>query len=97
MLKKTDTCPGCGAQIMKIKTPTAYGRLVVDAEPVWIRLQYGGNMYVQKDGEVVFGYRWPEMDPEEDPDSNLVEVYSLHRGHCPTGGRAPRIRRRRTR
>ena len=95
MRNEVTECRGCGAAVRIIKTSSTYGKIVVDAEPVWIRLQFGGNMYVQKDGEVVFGYRWPEMDPEEDPDSNLVEVYSLHRGHCPTGGRAPRLRRRR--
>lgn len=97
MRNKADICPGCGAEVLKIKTPTVYGKVIVDAEPVWIRLLYGGNMYVLADGEVVFGLNWKGMALEDDPDSNLVQAYRPHRGHCPTGGRAPRIRRRRTR
>lgn len=88
-------CRGCGAEIRVIRTASTYGKVVVDAEPVWIRLQYGGILYIQPDGEIVFGF--PAGDADDDPDSNLIEAYAPHRGHCPTGGRKPRERRERRR
>ena len=33
-------------------------------------------------------------DADDDPDSNFIEAYIPHRGHCPNNGRAPRNRRR---
>lgn len=87
------TCRGCGAEILIFKAGGYYGRVTVDAEPVWIRQQSGGESFFTKDGRTVFGIQ--AGDADDDPDTNFLEVYVPHKGHCPNGGRAPRNRIRR--
>lgn len=86
-------CRGCGEQIMIIKSGGYYGRVTVDAEPAWIKQAAGGESFLTMDGRTIFGYE--AGDADDDPDSNLIEVFTPHKGHCPTGGRAPRNRQRR--
>lgn len=87
------TCRGCGAEIIVIKTGTCYKNVVADAEPVWIRQESGGGLFFTADGRAVTGRQ--AGDADDDPDANFIEAYTPHKGHCPTGGRAPRKRQRR--
>ena len=36
-------CRGCGKEILIIRTGSFYGRVIVEAEPVWIRQESGGG------------------------------------------------------
>ena len=86
-------CRGCGLEILIIKTGTCYKNVVVDAEAVWVKLQTGGALFFTMDGRAVTGYQ--AGDADDDPDTNFIEAYTPHKGHCPTGGCAPRKRQRR--
>jgi len=85
-------CRGCGKEILIIKTGTFYGRVIVEAEPVWIRQATGGDSFLTADGRVVFGTI--AGDADDDPDTNFLAVFVPHKGRCPNNGRAPRQRRR---
>lgn len=85
-------CRGCGAEILIIKTGGCYGRVTVDAEPVWIRQAAGGDSFLTADGRVVFGTI--AGDADDDPDANFLSVFVPHKGRCPMNGRAPRHRHR---
>ena len=91
-MKGNTTCRGCGAEILVIKSGGFYGRVTVDAEPVWIRQQSGGDPFFTADGRTVFGHE--AGDADDDPDANFMMVFVPHKGHCPNNGRAPRTRRR---
>ena len=82
-------CRGCGAEILIIKTGGFYKTVQVDAEPVWIRQQSGGDSFITADGRTVFGVI--AGDADDDPDSNLVKAYESHFATCPD---ANRFRRR---
>lgn len=83
-------CPGCGRPVIRIRT--AVGRVVVDAEPEWIRLASGGDSFITIDGRTVFGHQ--AGDADDDPDANFLEVHTPHRIHCANNGRRPRTRHR---
>ena len=85
-------CRGCGAEILIIKTGTCYKNVTVDAEPVWVKPMTGGNPFFTADGRGIYGHE--AGDADDDPDSNFIEAYIPHRGHCPNNGRAPRKRNR---
>lgn len=85
-------CRGCGAEILIIKAGGYYGRVTVDAEPVWIRQAAGGDSFLTADGRVVFGTI--AGDADDDPDANFLSVFVPHKGRCPMNGRAPRHRHR---
>ena len=85
-------CRGCGAEIMIIKSGGVYGRVTVEAEPVWIKQITGGDLFITLDGRTVFGQI--AGDADDDPDSNFIEAYIPHKGKCPNNGRAPRKRHR---
>lgn len=85
-------CRGCGADIMIIRTGTVYGRIIVDADPVWIALEPGGEPFVMADGRVVYGRI--AGDAYDDPDANLIPAYVPHKSTCPNGGKKSRQRRR---
>lgn len=86
-------CRGCGAEILIIKTGTCYGRMIVDAEPVWIKQETGGKSFITADGRILFGRQ--AGDADDDPDTNFIEAYIPHKGHCPNNGKKPRNRQRR--
>ena len=90
---KTRRCRGCGREIRIIKTGTCYKNIVADAEPVWIKLRAGGELFYTMDGRAITGYQ--AGDADDDPDTNFIEAYTPHKGNCETGGRAPRKRQRR--
>ena len=48
-------CRGCGLEILIIKTGTCYKNVVVDAEPVWVKLQTGGELFFTVDGHAAQG------------------------------------------
>lgn len=85
-------CRGCGAEILIIKAGGYYGRVTVDAEPVWIRQATGGDSFLTADGRVVFGTI--AGDADDDPDANFLSVFVPHKGRCQMNGRAPRNRHR---
>lgn len=85
-------CRGCGTEILIIKAGGYYGRVTVDAEPVWIRQAAGGDSFLTADGRVVFGTI--AGDADDDPDANFLSVFVPHKGRCPMNGRAPRHRHR---
>lgn len=88
-------CRGCGREIRWMRT-TAGHAMPVDAEPVWIRLESGGDTFVRRDGAIVFGKKIGDAYDDDDPDTNLLEVYESHFATCPAGGqfrnRKPRTR-----
>lgn len=86
-------CRGCGREVLIIKTGTVYRNILVDAEPVWIKQETGGQSFFTMDGRMVYGVQ--AGDADDDPDTNFIVAYTPHKGHCPTGGRAPRNRQRR--
>lgn len=67
----------------------------VDAEPVWIRVEAGGDTFVRGDGSIVFGRRIGDAYEAEEGDT-LMEVMESHFATCPAGGqfrnRKPRTR-----
>lgn len=82
-----NTCKGCGAEIIWIKT-SAGKKMPIDAEPVWIKLEHGGDTFVRRDGTMVFGKKIGDAyDNEEDPDTNLIEAHESHFATCPKGGK----------
>jgi hypothetical protein len=85
-------CRGCGEEIRIIKNGGFYGRVIVDAEPVWVRMDPAGELFITADGRAITGYE--AGDADDDPDSNLMEAYVPHKGHCVNNGKAPRARRR---
>ena len=85
-------CRGCGAEVLIIKSGGYYGRVMVEAEPVWIKQMHGGDPFITLDGRTVIGQA--AGDADDDPDSNFLEAYIPHKGRCPNGGRAPRHRSR---
>ena len=88
------TCRGCGAEVIWIRTAAGF-RMPVDAEPVWIREEHGGNTFVKKDGTIAFGRKIGDAYEAEEGD-NLAEVFESHFATCPVGGqfrnRKPRTR-----
>lgn len=89
------TCRGCGAEVIWIRTAAGF-RMPVDAEPVWIKIEPGGNTFIREDGSFVFGRRIGDAYEEEDPDTELIEAHESHFATCPVGGqfknRKPRTR-----
>ena len=78
-------CRKCGEDIYILNTGKIYGRVVVDAEPIWIRQSSGGDNFYTQDGRTVTGYQ--AGDADDDPDANLIPAYAPHKGHCTGGGR----------
>jgi hypothetical protein len=85
-------CQGCGAEVIWTRTKSTGQKIPLDAEPVWIRLDRGGHIYLQKDGTVLRGYE--AGDADDDPDSNLIEAHRSHFATCPVGAN---FRKRRNR
>ena len=85
-------CRGCGKEILIIKSGGFYGRVTVEAEPVWIQQESGGDIFFTADGRTVIGRE--VGDAMDDPDTECLFVYIPHKGRCPNNGRAPRKRRR---
>ena len=92
----TNRCRGCGAEVIWIKSTTSRRKIPCDAEPVWVLQENGGNVFIRKDGSALFGRKIGDAYDDQDPDSNLLEVYESHFATCPVGGqfrnRAPRTR-----
>lgn len=92
----TNRCRGCGAEVIWIRMQLTRRKMPVDAEPVWIRLEGGGNTFIRLDGTTVTGRKIGDAYDDEDPDSNLLECYESHFSTCPVGGqfrnRQPRTR-----
>jgi len=86
-------CRGCGREVLIIKTGTVYKNVLVDAEPVDVIQETGGDLFVTADGRAIHGYQ--AGDAMDDPDTECIPAFIPHKGHCPTGGRAPRNRQRR--
>ena len=85
-------CRGCGAPVRIIKTGGIYNTVMVEADPVRVIQQTGGESFITEDGRTVFGFQ--AGDADDDPDSG-VKAYRPHKGRCPNNGRAPRSRQRR--
>ena len=88
-----EPCRGCGVEVFPIDTGTVFKKILVEAEPVWIRPETGGEMFVTIDGRTVHGVQ--AGDADDDPDTNFLAVYIPHKGRCPNNGRKPRNRQRR--
>ena len=79
ILNRTTACRGCGKEIAFIKTEKGKS-MPVDPEPVWIRMEAGGNPFMRADGTYVYGHK--AGDADDDPDSNLIEAYISHFATC---------------
>ena len=91
----TSRCRGCGAEIAWIRTAGNRRKTPVDAEPVWVLIEAGGDVFLRKDGSAVFGRKVGDAW-DDDPDANVIECYESHFATCPVGGqfrnRQPRTR-----
>ena len=89
-------CQGCGAEVIWVKTITNRRKMPIDAEPVWVKLESGGNTFILEDGRCVIGRKIGDAYDDEDPDANLIEAHESHFATCPVGGqfrkRQPRTR-----
>ena len=90
----TDRCRGCQAEVIWIRTAGARRKMPIDAEPVWIRKESGGDVFLTKSGGVIFGKK--VGDAFDDPEAEVVEAHESHFATCPVGGqfrnRKPRTR-----
>ena len=76
---KETTCRACGKPIIFIKTKI--GRSTpCDAEPVYIRQDTKGDVFVLPYGGTVNGFE--VGDAYDDPDTNLIPVYRSHFATC---------------
>ena len=91
-IKRAGFCPGCGEEILVIKTGTLVKSVMVEAETVWIRQETNGDEFVTADGRILFGRE--AGDADDDPDANLMPAHIPHKGRCPNRGRARRKRER---
>lgn len=89
-------CRACGAPIFFIKSVNRKS-IPVDAEPVWVRQEHGGDTYILRDGRFVFGRITGDAD--DDPDAEVVEAYVSHFATCtePERFRSPRKKERKAR
>ena len=87
-------CRGCGAEVIWVKTAANRRKMTIDAEPVWVKVESGGNTFILKDGRCVIGRR--VGDAFDDPDAEVIEAHESHFATCPVGGqfrnRKPRTR-----
>ena len=88
------TCRGCGAEVIWVKTAANRRKMPIDAEPVWVKVESGGNTFILADGRCVIGRR--VGDAFDDPDAEVIEAHESHFATCPMGGqfrnRKPRTR-----
>ena len=91
-------CRGCKREVIWAKTITNRRKMPIDAEPVWVKLESGGNTFILEDGRCVIGRKIGDAYDDEDPDANLIEAHESHFATCPVGGqfrnRQPRTRAR---
>ena len=92
----TSRCQGCQREVIWVKTITNRRKMPIDAEPVWVKLESGGNTFILEDGRCVIGRKIGDAYDDEDPDANLIEAHESHFATCPVGGqfrnRQPRTR-----
>ena len=91
----TNRCRGCNAEVIWIRTAMNRRKTPVDAEPVQVLMETGGDTFIRKDGTIVIGRKIGDAW-DDDPDANVVECYESHFATCPVGGqfrnRKPRTR-----
>lgn len=92
-MSKTKICRGCQTEIFIVDTKTVFKHILLEAEPVWIKQESGGELFYTVDGRAVYGH--VAGDADDDPDSNLIVAYIPHEGRCPNHMRKPRNRKRR--
>lgn len=90
----TNRCRGCGAEVIWIRSQVTRRKMPVDAEPVWIRQETGGNTFVTAEGQILIGHK--VGDAFDDAGAELTECFESHFATCPVGGqfrnRKPRTR-----
>ena len=89
-------CRGCNREVIWVKTVTNRRKMPIDAEPVWVKPEAGGNTFILEDGRIVIGRKIGDAYDDKDPDANLIEAHESHFATCPVGGQF-RNRRPRTR
>lgn len=89
---KEKRCPGCGAEIIRIKIPFQRRSIPVNAEPLWIKKDPTGSTFVCETGAFVIGF---SVGDSYDNTDTIVLAYDPHLPHCPSNGRAPRKPRNR--
>lgn len=94
-MRDTNICRGCGAPVIWVRT-SAGKKMPIDAEPVWVKMETGGDTFIRADGSFVFGRKVGDAYEDDDPDSNLIEAHESHFATCPQAGqfrnRQPRRR-----
>jgi hypothetical protein len=94
MAQRTDDgerlCRGCGLHVRIIKTGGLYNTVMVEADPVRVIQQTGGEAFITGDGRTIFGFQ--AGDADDDPDSG-IKAYIPHKGRCPNGGRKRRVKK----
>lgn len=93
MAQEESKCRSCGAPVIWIKTKLNK-RMIVDAEPVWIKKDYHGYPFFHLDGSQVSGIL--AGDADDDPDVKFIEAYQSHFATCPDADkfRKPRKHKR---
>ena len=93
-IRGEDICHGCGKSVLFMKTMTGK-TITVDPDPVYVRLDPGGEVFFTEEGIPEWGEELGEaFDTFDDPDSELAtaKCYIPHKGKCPGGGRKRRAR-----
>lgn len=88
-------CRECKAEVEWIRVKGTRRKMPVDAEPVWVLPDSGGDTFIRKDGSIVIGRKIGDAW-DDDPDANVIECYESHFATCPVGGQF-RNRQARTR
>ena len=86
--QRETTCRGCGKPILFIKAADGK-KMPVDAEPVCVKPDREGYLYLRRNGAFVHGYI--VGDAYDQPDRTLAEAYVSHFATC---SQAARFRQR---
>ena len=88
-------CKGCGAEVIWVKTIENRRKMPIDAEPVWVLPEPGGNTFILESGQFVTGRKIGDAW-DDDPDANVIEAHESHFATCPVAekfrNRKPRTR-----
>jgi hypothetical protein len=79
MAQRETICRGCGKPILFIRT-VEKKLMPVDAEPVWVKPDREGHMYVRRNGQMIHGVIIG--DACDTPDRKPAEAYVSHFATC---------------
>ena len=87
-IRKEAPCPGCGKTVKYIRNVNSRRTVTVEPDPVWIRPDIRGEVFITADGRPFWGFMVGEA--YDTPGGGLLECYEPHKIRCPVGGRKRR-------